>query len=87
MASRIVSIANFIDTMLVTKKHHAEKTTVKDIIYALSKKRGSQFDPQLVDIAIKVLKDQSKFMDILAQEHFHFVPYVSLSFRNSKTEC
>lgn len=54
--SRIIAIADAFDSM-ASDRSYRKKMTKEEILEEFKKGRGSQFDPQLIDVAVELLKD------------------------------
>jgi HD-GYP domain-containing protein (c-di-GMP phosphodiesterase class II) len=54
LASRVIAVADAIDAMRSTRPYRP-RLSLEETIAELKKNRGTQFDPQVVDSAIKVL--------------------------------
>ncbi len=59
LSARIIGIADAYDAMM-TKRSYASVMPPMQIIKELQKNKGSQFDPQLVDITVKMIEESIK---------------------------
>lgn len=64
LGSRIIAIADAIDAMLSTRPYR-KPLSIDSCIQELEKSSGTQFDPELVPIAVKIIKDSNFTYDFI----------------------
>lgn len=81
--SRIIMVSDAVDAML-SEREYKSAFSVDQVITELKRYRGSQFDPIIANKAIDLLKNKSKFIDILKRIDTAFIGDVSLSIKNKR---
>jgi len=61
LLSRITAILDSYDTMIHKRPYNGNPKTKEQAIEELEREKGKQFDPELVDIFLQVLREKSRF--------------------------
>ena len=80
--SRIIQVAESIDVML-SDRGEKERNTLAEVIDELQANSGIQFDPKIVNTAVKIMVQKRDLSDILNHSDSAFIPNASLSFQSA----
>lgn len=77
--SRIIRVADSVDAMM-HRFYNKESLTINEVINILNQEKGMQFDPDIVEIMIEILKEDNILNVPKLGKEAHFFPKAMLSF-------